>query len=324
MSLRVCFCHHLSLSYWGGGEKWIVEIAKELVKRRCTVEIYALPLLLEGKPKINPKDVLEGIPYYEKIHHNVNGDVVYVTYNPLNWLNFQTSKPRIGGLHAEAYWVPPNVRYGVLPNLANVTNRFANYFELRRFDAIHTVTEAFPVNHPRVYFIPNFVNAAAYKPTREKNEDFTIAYSSRKVWQKGYDLFQQTIRLLRKETAVKTNISGGISEKDMPDFLSSSHVSLLPSRVDTFGLSIVESCLCETPVVTTPLSAHKFLGLPLTYGNSASDFQKAILDFYYMWKHNREEYWQLAKDCRIKALKFDKTVIVDKVLKMFREVYNTC
>lgn len=323
MSLRIRFCHHLSLSYWGGGEKWIVNIAKELAKKGHDVEIYALPILLEGRRKINPKDVLDGIPYCEKMHHKVSGDVVYVTYNPLSWLNFQTSKPRIGGIHSQAFWVSPNVRYGLFPNLANIANRFTGYFELRHFNAIHTVTEAFPINHPRVYFIPNFVDATIYKPSCEKDENFTVAFSSRQIWQKGYDLFQQTIGLLKQEIPIKTNISGGIPERNMPDFLSSSHVSLLPSRVDTFGLSIVESSMCETPVITTPISAHQRLELPLTYGKSIDDFKTSVLNFYEMWKQNREQFWKLAKDCRIQALKFDKREIVKKVLRMFEEVNNT-
>jgi len=63
--MRVSFCHHLSLSYFGGGEKWIISAAKELVKRGYEVEICALSLLLDGKPKINPKEVLEDIPHSE-------------------------------------------------------------------------------------------------------------------------------------------------------------------------------------------------------------------------------------------------------------------
>jgi len=322
MDLQVRFCHHLSLSYWGGGEKWVVGIAKELVKRGCDVEIYALPLLLEGRRKINPRDVLDGIPYCEKMHHKVKGDVVYVTYNPLSWLNFQTTTPRIGGIHSEVYYVPPNLRYGLFPNLANITNKFMGDCELRHFDAIHTVTEACPINHPKVYFIPDFVDAGLFKPTREKDEDFAVAFSSRLVWQKGYDLFQQTMDLTRQEIPIRANVADGISGDEMPDFLSSNHISLLPSRADTFGLSIVESCLCETPVITTPLPSHQLLGLPLAYGASTGDFKRLVLGYYHMWEHDKEEFMELSKDCRVKALKFDKAVIVNKMLKMFEEVCN--
>lgn len=322
MSLRICFCHHLSLAYWGGGEKWIVAIAKELTKRGHDVEIYALPVLLEGRRKLDPRDVLDGIPYSEKVHHKVSGDVVYVTYNPLSWLNFQTSKPRIGGIHSEVFWVPPHVRYGFFPNLANTVNRFTGYFDLRHFDAIHTVTDALPIDHPKVYFIPDFVDTNLFKPTCNKKERFTVAFSSRRVWQKGYDLFQETVDLLEPEIPIKPSIAERIPEIEMPDFLSSSHVSLLPSRVDTFGLSIVESSLCETPVITTPIPTHERLELPLTYGKSVADFRRAVLNFYDLWEHDREEFWRFAKECRRKALKFDKAKVVDQIARMFEEVCN--
>jgi len=88
--MRIAFCHHLSLSYFGGGEKWLISVSKELAKRGHDVEIYALPFKLEGKSKVDPKEYLEDIPYKEALRHKVKADLVYVTYNPLSWLNFET------------------------------------------------------------------------------------------------------------------------------------------------------------------------------------------------------------------------------------------
>ena len=58
--MRIAFAHHLSLSYGAGGEKWVINTAKALAKKH-EVEVYALPFLLDGKPKLNPKEKLEGI-----------------------------------------------------------------------------------------------------------------------------------------------------------------------------------------------------------------------------------------------------------------------
>ena len=90
VNMRIAFCHHLSLSYFGGGEKWLISVSKELAKRGHDVEIYALPFKLEGKSKVDPKEYLEDIPYKEALRHKVKADLVYVTYNPLSWLNFET------------------------------------------------------------------------------------------------------------------------------------------------------------------------------------------------------------------------------------------
>jgi len=314
-SLKICFAHHLSLSYNGGGEKWVISTAKELVKRGHDVEIYSLPFLLDGKSKINPKDVLEDIPYTEGLRHNIKTDIVYVTYNPLSWLNFKTSRPRIAGIHSHAYWLPPHPNYGILPNLANIVNRFTSYFEVRRFDAIHIVNSVYPINHPHIYNIPNFVDSKKFKPY-PKNSNFTVGYASRKVWQKGWSTFQQIVKKLPKKINVR--VSGGILEDNMPTFLSENHLIVVPSRSDTFGLTLVESCFCGTPVVTSPLVTHKILGLPLQYASSVDEYIDVILHFKDIWENKKKYYFALSKRCREFAMKYDKTSVMNKIEQMLR------
>jgi len=313
-SLLISFCHHLSLSYYGGGEKWLIQTAKELSKRH-DVEIYALPFLLDGKPKINPKELLDGIPYEEVKRKKVKADICYITYNPLNWVNFETSRPRIGGMHSHAYWLSPHLKYGILPNAANLVNKFSSYFELRRFDAIHTVTNVYPINHPKLYYIPNFVDSEKFKSCKEKEKSFTVAYASRKVWQKGWDVFRHLIRY----SQMKTLVSGDISEEELPQFFSSAHVTVVPARVDTFGLTIIESMLCETPVITTPLLTHKTLGIPLQYAETAEDFLKALNQTWRLWQHETS-YDKFCKSCRSSAMTFDKKIVIEKLENMFKEV----
>jgi hypothetical protein len=322
--MHIAFCTHLSLGYYGGGEKWIIQTAKELAHRGHTVEIYALPFLLEGKRKVDPQELLENIPYTEGRRHKVKAEVIYTFYNPLSWLFFETSKPRIGGIHAQSYWQKPDLRYGLLPNLSLMTNKALGYFELRHFNAVHMVTSAYPCNHPKVFCIPNFVDASIYKPTVEKPEDFTVSFSSRTVWQKGWDIFQLVTKFLQK---VSCKVAGGkIKECDMPDFLSSSHLSFLPSRVDTFGIALVESCLTETPVLTTPLETHKVLGLPLAYGETASDFIRQITSLRKDWETGDRDgyYHEWSRDSRVGALKYDKTIVMNQIENMFKEVLEGC
>ena len=322
--MRIAFCHHLSLGYYGGGEKWVINVAKELSYRGYHVEVFALPFMLEGKAKINPTEELEDIPYQERIKHKVQADIVYVTYNPLNWLNFQTTTPRIAGIHAQAYWTKINPRYGFKPNLANLLHKINGNFELKRFNAVHMVTNAYKITHPRVYYIPNFVDSQTYKPAQNKDPDFTVVYSSRLVWQKGWQVFQEAIKHLEKhEKRIKTKVAASkIKEQDMPEFLSRSHVALLPSEVDTFGLAIVEALLCGTPVITTPLTTHKALQLPLIYADSAKTFAEETKKLCNLWYNNKEKYFKLAQHCRQQALKYDKHNIMNKLENMFKEVYN--
>ena len=320
--MRIAFCHHLSLSYYGGGEKWVINVAKELTRRGHEVEIYALPILLEGKPKINPNEALDGIPYNEGFRHKVKADVTYITYNPLSWLNFQTSKPKIAGIHSESYWTKINPNYGTKPNLANLAHKVVGKFELKRYDAVHMVTDAYKIDHPNVYYIPNFVDAKIYKSTLPKDDVFTIAYSSRMVWQKGWGIFQAVVNRFKEyDLDFKFKVSANkIKEADMPKFLSSGHVALLPSEVDTFGLSIVEALLCETPVISTPLTTHKSLNLPLIYGDSVEGFVDELRKLWSLWAQDKGKYYKLANNCRQQALKYDKEQIMDKLEAMLMEV----
>lgn len=308
--MRVNFCHHLSLSYNGGGEKWIINTAKELAKKH-DVEIYALPILLDGKPKIDPKTKLEGIPYHECFHHNIAGDISYVTYNPLSFLNFNIKGPKIAGLHSEAYWQKPNLRYGKYPVVANIVNRFTSYGELRRFNAVHQLNNLHPINHPVIYTIPNYVDSELYRPCK-KSDEFTVAFASRKVWQKGYDIFNK----VAKHLDCKVKVSGEVAEEDMPMFLGDAHVVLAPSRVDTFGLTIVESMMVETPVVTSPLLSHYNLGLPLRYAQSVQDYLCEVD------RIRKEPVGLLGCCCRMLALKYDKKYVMKEFEMMLCKVAN--
>jgi glycosyltransferase involved in cell wall biosynthesis len=308
--MKIAFCHHLSLSYYGGGEKWIINTVKELSKKH-DVSVHALPILLDGKSKVNPKDKLKDIPYTESFHHNIKADVVYVTYNPLSFLNFNIKGPKIAGVHSEAYWQKPNLHYGKYPLVANIVNRFTSYLELRRFNAVHRLNSLYPINHSCIFTIPNFVDSTVYRPIK-KSDEFTVAYASRKVWQKGFDIFKQ----IQKRLDCRVKVSGEIKEQDMPAFLSDAHVVLAPSRVDTFGLSIVEALMCGTPVVTSPLASHFELGLPLKYADSPQDYLVEVN------KMRKEPVGLLNDVCRFSAMRYDKTLVMDKLEAMFCKVAN--
>jgi len=309
--MRIAFATHLSLSYGAGGEKWIINTVKALAKKH-DVEVYALPFLLDGKRKINPQEQLEDIPYHESFHHNIKSDITYCMYNPLTFLNFNIKGPKIAGIHSEAYWQQPNLHYGKYPLLANIVNRFTSYGELRRFNAVHRLNTLYPVNHPTVFTIPDYVDSTVYRPIK-KADKFTVAYASRQVWQKGFDVFKQ----VEKHLACDVKVSGGVAEEDMPQFLSGAHVVLAPSRVDTFGLTLCESMLCGTPVVTSPLPSHLELDLPLRYAESPMEYVEQIKSLQY-----NESYNLISECCRRSALKYDKNKVLKQLEGMLCKVAN--
>lgn len=314
--MKIAFGHHLSLAYMGGGEKWLLQLAEELSRRGHEVEIRSLPLTLPDGRKL-PIRLPEGVGYREGFFHDLtDADVSYVTYHPLNWLSFKTRRPRIAGIHSHCYWQPLALRYGALPNLANLMNRLTSKRELGRFDAVHMVTDAYGVAHDRVYHIPNFVDSRFYHPSKPKADEFTVAYASRKVWQKGYDLFLKVSDRLRGR--VRFVETRNTPEASMPEFYSSSHATIVPARVDTFGLTIVESMLCGTPVVSSGLPAHRALRLPISFASTPEGYEKEILRFKSIWEG--DGYGELSENCRLQAMRYDKRRIVDRIEEMFFEV----
>lgn len=319
--MKISLCHHLSLSYLGGGEKFIVSLAKELVKRGHNVEIYGLPFFgKKGSDGVDFKDLLEGIPYEEVIRHKVSCDVCYMIYRPLILHNFLCKSPKIAGIHTELFWQKKlQLSYGTLASTFYLFNKVYHLRDLKKFNAVHSITSAYPIDHPHVYFIHNFVDSQFYVPKNNKEDKFTVAYASRMVWQKGWDKFQELKRQL-EQYDINVKISAGkVQESDMPSFLSSAQVVVVPSRVDTFGILIVEALMTGTFVITTSLKTHQYLELPLIYADSVEENVAKILKLKELWETDKKKYYEQAAFGRTSAAKYDKKVIMDKLEKMFLE-----
>jgi glycosyltransferase involved in cell wall biosynthesis len=140
-----------------------------------------------------------------------------------------------------------------------------------------------------------------------------VAFASRQVWQKGFDIFNK----VAEKVDCKVKVSGNIPEDEMPEFLSDAHTILTPARSETFGLTLVEANLCETPVVASPLASHMILGLPLRYASTINDY---LYEINYL-----KEYFDiqtLRGMCRESALKYDKKYVIGKLEKMLCKVAN--
>jgi len=318
--MRIIINHHLSLSHLGGGERWVIGVANELVKRGHDVEIYCVPLKVAGGIPINNlKELLNGIPYTEGYHHFTDGDVNYVTYHPLSGFNFTTKGKVIKGIHATTCWEPVDLSYGFLPVVVQLLHKVIGVSELKRADAIHTVAPYLKIDHPHVYKIPNYVDSEILIPY-PKPDKFTVTFASRKSYQKGWDRFQELQEKFRNDKDIVFKVSGNIPEKDMPRFIAESHLGIVPSRYDSFGLSIVEFLLTETPVITTKLESHEALNMPIIYADDLLTMTTWIDTLKKKWYKSRENYIQFTKQFRQKALIYDKKTTMDRLENMFTEV----
>ena len=111
---------------------------------------------------------------------------------------------------------------------------------------------------------------------------------------------------------------GFLDDKELVDLYSESHLLVHPSKSDMFGLVILEALACNTPVITTNISAHKALSLPLIYANTVAEFVEKILEVYDLWRKGR--YEKLTSNLRAHVMKYDITRILPRIEDMFRNV----
>jgi glycosyltransferase involved in cell wall biosynthesis len=324
--LKIAFVHHNKLSYMGGGEKFELRLAKFLSSRGHNVTMYSLPIVQDSKgASVVPKNL--GITYREGILQRIDADVVYVFYAPAYHRLFRYDSPSIAGIHSQLlfYKWPPTFNIGLIPFLAVIINRL-NKMNLHNFAAVHLNSFAQVstglVNYRCLYVIPNAFDENVFKPYQNKPQYFKLIFAGRHTFEKGWDIFLAIRRSL--PSYMRTDFAGGSSfissEYALAKFYSGSHVAVLPNRFDTFGNTIVESCLCGTPVITSPIDAHKSLSMPLYYASNVSEFRSSIDVLYRMWSTDFPAYEAYCKSVRESALQYSMSKIGPRYEKMFLEV----
>jgi glycosyltransferase involved in cell wall biosynthesis len=332
----------------GGGERAMCELGSELARRGHEVEFYALPFMMGSKPKGDPASALGGIPYHEGWSQKIEADIAYTFYHPLSSINFRVKGRKIASFHSQAFFLRSvSPRYGLIPVLASYGTKLLGPLELRSFDAVHVVgpreqrlvesrlTEipGSAIRHKKVYVIPGWVNTSVFRPSSEKYDEFTVLFSGRALWQKGWDIYVRLARRM-KDLGVRFLYVGGVMKDSVIQSLgfqwntsalsriyTNSHVLFNPSRADTFGRASIESMACGTPVVTTPSQLRSDLNLPFVYGNSLAEHEESILRLKGLWEAGRP-YRQLSNRCSEAAQAFSFESVVNAYERMFLDVLS--
>lgn len=327
--MKIAFYSHNSFRYGGGLEKQLLFISEALRKKGHDVKLYSLPMSQDRKNLTNIS-----VSETSSWRHNIDADVLYITYHPFSSFVFKTECPTIGGIHSEVFFLRKiSPKYGVIPFTSNVVHRLIGKKELLRFSAIHVNNKILAplVSHPNVYYVPNCVDVSVYKPYI-KDENFTVAFVGRGLWQKGWDIFQKAIPLLKRENIrIKcvgkfdkmmdgVTYTGFLSGEELARTYSSVHAVIYPTRADVFGNVIVESLLCGTPVITTRLMTRKGLELPLIYADDEKDILSRVLEFKHLWLNDKTEFFERCDEYRSAAIKYDARVVVPKFESMLEEV----
>jgi glycosyltransferase involved in cell wall biosynthesis len=349
--MKIVLCHHYSLSFYGGGEKFLLNLSRELIKKGHSVEIRTLPIMRRrDRMKYVAKVLAElGIDYHEFWFHKVrDADVAYFIYAPIIHRFFDVRAPKIVGIHAYPFAIElqhEDIRkanairlireVGFIPTVALMYFKCFGLNELKHFDAIHVINKTmlplYRNSHNNIFYVPLWIYIDKCKQGFEKNEKFTVLFLGRQDWVKGFDIYVEIAEVL-KDKGIEFLITGRsvgsvkglgyiLQEKLLYRIISAVHLVIVPSRGDTFGLSILESMACGTPVITTPIPAHKGLELQsLIYADNVDEFAKKILEIKDMWENDREEYYRLCKRVREDVMKYDVNKVLPDFERMLLEV----
>jgi glycosyltransferase involved in cell wall biosynthesis len=343
--MKVALCHHYSLTFHGGGERFLIDTAKQLIKRGHKATIYALPF---GSRPINLENELQGIGYHEGFIHNVSDvDVAYFIYAPLVRNLFLGKFPRIGALHAFVFL--DELQHAEIRSMSRLSfikefglSRFVSNFYFARlekrklggFNAIHVInSEALKLFDltKRVYYVPNWIDTSRFKPIEEKAERFTVLFTGRRA--KGFSTFVKIADLLRKEgmdfIAIGPDLESVgnvkslgfiIDVEELIRLYSRVHALVYTSKIDAFPLTLLEAAACKIPIVALSTRAIKGLDLPLFYAASAEEFAKAIEELRDLWQTRNDKYIKLAEGMRTETRKYDVNTVFPKFVDMLKEV----
>jgi glycosyltransferase involved in cell wall biosynthesis len=305
MSRRVALCTHFSVEHFRGGEKWVATVANRLADDDVDVDVYALPYAPGGERRVDARDVLaDDVGYTEGWRHDVSGyDTAYAMYTPGMRLCFATGDARtVAGIHSWAFITDSlfESHYGVAPTVAKLCYRLAGPAELRRYDAVHTVSPVFDSPHPETTYIPNFVDTSRFRPDRAAlAEEFTVLVTAAHIREKGWDVVQGVadrlpshVRLAATGECSHPHVDalGFLDEDALADAYAAAHLVLHPTRVDTDSMVINEALASGTPVISSPLSTHVRTDEAAMHANSVQDIVDRIADLAEEFRTDRERY----------------------------------
>lgn len=340
---EVALITHYDLSLFRGGEKFIINLANALSEEGWAVKVYSLPINRRNDRVKNVRRRLSKKVEYEyiQVRTKVEADISYYIYSPLvyNYFTIKDKSPlKVAGIHGfaitpqlsdPAIWKIPPVKFikihGFKAFLAFHYSRFAKGRDLQRYDLVHAINPFQKIFLPeklskKTVHIPLWTDYKRTLPANTgtgSNEYFRILILGCSDFRKGYDICKALIKYYSGLQGLRirfySNVYfkdsrvfflGFIEEEELPRILSQANVLLHPSRLDTFGLTIIESLACGTPVVTSDILAHRIFSHPVFLCSSLMDYVSRINELYEVWRGG--EYELIRKKAESEGRKFSK------------------
>ena len=194
--------------------------------------------------------------------------------------------------------------------------------------------------------IPNGINMAEYRIPAGKNP-FQVSYVGRLIFYKNIDTvirafkrvveqlpeatliiagkgpYEQNLKDLTIQLGLQRNIifTGRISDDEKVRLLSESQVMVQPSLVEGFGITVIESFACSTPVLASDVMPLPELVHRGENGMTITPFDKD------KWADHMLDYLKSPEKCRVQGAKGKKNVkqkyTIEKVVDGLEDLYHS-
>ncbi len=335
--MKLVICHHLSLTYGGGGEWAVINMANEAVKRGYEVEVRSLPFWRSDK--INPEEVLkDGVAYSERYKHpRVKADVSYYLYAPYLHKLCPVEGARMAGFHSLLWFTGPTDGYSPLAKLAYKVWKRRWKADLSAYHAYRVyfveMLKMIPLRETKkpIYVIGPDVDTELFRPG-EKWEEFTALYVGRPVKQKGFDLFLKAAKELGDKIsflvagsdvkAEKVRSLGYLPRKELADVVSKSHALISMQRVPTLSRAVLEALSAGTLSIVSTKLYGPYKGVKaLMRANSLEELKELLIKLKEAWSQNKREFVELSRSGRPLIQEMhSRERVMDKLFKSFKRL----
>jgi glycosyltransferase involved in cell wall biosynthesis len=261
----------------------------------------------------------KGIPVIITCHgHDINNEDD-IPYEPDVWEVFQNKMAEAFHL-ADAVTVPSRSMAEELKSWGIQTSYIPNGVNLNQIPPIHLPQE----NEPFILSIGRFNKVKGFDLLFES---FTILARRRQnlrlvVFGEGCGISPLISQSLAKELKGRvTLISTGSDEKKKWDLLQRCILYVCPSRMEGFGIAVLEAMACAKPVVafavggSTDLVENKKNGLLVPPYDT-----KAMAEAIDQILNNSEQAKDMADESRNRATRFDWPIILDQYRALYHKV----
>ena len=336
---NLTFFSPTSLKGYGGGEKWLIKISNLLVTRKYEVKVISFSY--SPIERINDQELRKAIKfnYIEKpnrlnfikgrILNDYKDDILY-TFS--GYYFFTKAILSYKGIKIWGFHDP------LLMESKRFLDKKIIDSLLPKFDKIHILTEKQRnlVKNSNIFLLENtFLDDIP--DFREKFEKFTVIFYGRHEDDKGIQTVKyiaenipKSIDLIIAGKGSKSNIFEGIkgdnvkimgflTDQDLMDLISKSHLFLFPSYREASSLAILESLAQHTPIIYRPIEENHILNnIPFNkWANNDTEFLNGILNKYKEYLDDPDNY---IKNCKnLPGYLMPKEEYVEKFIKYFIE-----